>query len=165
MRTLLLICFLICALTASSATAAPLDEVRTPADFAGAFSPSSRLRVINLWATWCVPCVAEMPELKAVDQAFKPTEVELIGVSFDDVLPGDRGEIKTKVRKFLTKRSIEYRNLYYVGKMKWMNEYFRFGGELPLTIVLDSKGKEISRHQGAIDRKQFITQLRTLLRK
>lgn len=156
---------ILCALMASQALAAPLDEVRAPADVAGAFAPSSRLRVINLWATWCAPCVAEMPELRAVDHAFKPTEVELIGVSFDDVLPGDRGEIKKKVRKFLAKRSIEYKNLYYVGRMKWVNDYFRFNGELPLTIVLDAKGKEIARHQGPIDEAKFIAQLRTLLRK
>lgn len=156
---------ILCALMASQAMAAPLDEVRAPADVAGAFAPSSRLRVINLWATWCAPCVAEMPELRAVDQAFKPTEVELIGVSFDDVLPGDRGETKKKVQKFLARRSIEYKNLYYVGRMKWMNEFFKFGGELPLTIVLDSKGKEIARHQGPIDEAKFIAQLRTLLRK
>ncbi len=156
---------ILCALMASQALAAPLDDVRAPADVAGAFAPSSRLRVINLWATWCAPCVAEMPELRAVDQAFKPAEVELIGVSFDDVIPGNRIDIKKKVERFLARRSIEYRNLYYVGKMKWMNDYFKFSGELPLTIVLDSKGKEIARHQGPIDEAKFIAQLRTLLRK
>lgn len=156
---------ILCSLMASQAMAAALDDLRAPADLARAFAPSSRLRVINLWATWCAPCVAEMPELRAVDQAFKPAEVELIGVSFDDVLPGDRGETKKKVQKFLARRSIEYKNLYYVGRMKAMNEFFKFGGELPLTIVLDSKGKEIARHQGPIDEAKFIAQLRTLLRK
>lgn len=161
MRTLLVVLTLM----ASPAAAASLEEVRTPAEIAGAFAASSRLRVINLWATWCGPCVAEMPELKAVDRAFKPAEVELIGVSFDDVLPGNRIETKKKVQRFLATRSIEYKNLYYVGKMKWMNDYFKFGGELPLTIVLDSKGKEIARHQGPIEKQKFIAQLRTLLRK
>lgn len=159
------ILLIVLALIAPPAAAASLDEVRSPEKIAASFSPQARLRVINLWATWCGPCVAEMPELKAVDQAFKPAEVELIGVSFDDVLPGDRIETKMKVQKFLTRRSIDYKNLYYVGKMKWMNDYFKFGGELPLTIVLDSKGKEIARHQGPIERKEFIVQLRTLLRK
>lgn len=153
------------ALATAPAPAAKLDEVRTPAEIVLAFAPAARLHVVNLWATWCRPCVAEMPELKAVDDAFKPAEVELIGVSFDDVLPGDRGESKRKVRKFLASRSIEYRNLYYTGRMKGMHDYFKFGGELPLTIVLDSKGKEIARHQGPIEKRKFIAQLRTLLRK
>ena len=150
---------------APPAAAATLDEVRSPEKIAASFSPQARLRVINLWATWCGPCVAEMPELKAVDQAFNSREVELIGVSFDDVLPGDRSETKKKVQKFLSTRTIEYRNLYYVGKIKWINDYFKFGGELPLTIVLDSKGREIARHQGPIEKRKFIAQLRTLLMK
>lgn len=161
MRTLLIVFVLM----ASPAAATTLEEVRSPEKIAASFSPQARLRVINLWATWCGPCVAEMPELKAVDQAFTPAEVELIGVSFDDVIPGERSEIKKKVQKFLTGRSIDYRNFYYVGKMKWMNDHFKFGGELPLTIVLDSKGREIARHQGPIEKQKFIAKLRTLLRK
>jgi len=153
------------ALMASPAAAASLDEVRSPDEIAGSFGPQARIRVVNLWATWCAPCVAEIADLKVVDDAFNPAEVELIGVSFDDVLPGERSELKRKVQRFLAARSIEYRNLYYVGKMKLMNDYFKFSGELPLTIVLDSKGKEIARHQGPIEKRKFIEQLRTLLRK
>src|SRR5213595_3398307 len=50
---------------ASAASAANLREVKDPAKIKDAFPAAAKLRVVNIWATWCVPCVAEMPELRA----------------------------------------------------------------------------------------------------
>jgi len=56
--------------------------------------------VINVWATWCVPCVAEMPDLRAMAGSFG-ADVALAGVSLDDMIPAP---IAGKWRPFSTGR-------------------------------------------------------------
>ena len=60
--------------------------VKDPAKIAALFPAAAKLRVVNIWATWCVPCVAEMPELRAVDEASAP-RWSMAGVSMDDMIP------------------------------------------------------------------------------
>lgn len=45
----------------------------------------NRLTVLNVWGTWCPPCVAELPELQQVNEAFKDKGVEVVGVLQDGV--------------------------------------------------------------------------------
>src|SRR5204863_7662883 len=89
-------------LFASAASAANLRELKDPAKIKDAFPAAAKLRVVNIWATWCVPCVAEMPELRAVAAAFGP-EVALVGVSADDMVPESS---RDKVAAFLEKQKI-----------------------------------------------------------
>jgi len=166
MRTVLvLVLVLVLALAGASASAEPqnLIEVRSRSDVARAFAPSSKIRVVNFWATWCYPCVAEMADLQAVaDTCGK--DVELIGVSFDDAIPGSRSEAQARVRRFLDTRSIKFKIAYYIGKVSKLAEEYEFDGEIPVTIVFDPAGRELLRHQGVIDREQFTKQIQELLR-
>ncbi|HEY5609776.1 MAG TPA: TlpA disulfide reductase family protein [Thermoanaerobaculia bacterium] len=151
-------------LVASTAIAAELQEVNTPAEISRALPPNARLRVVNIWATWCVPCVAEMSDLRAIDAAFHDRDVAFVGVSLDDMIPGEKEEILARVRKFLDAKAIRYLNLYYVGKLNDLASHFRFRGEIPITIVFDAKGREVLRHQGPIVRTKFTNELKELLR-
>lgn len=156
--------WMILLLTASSATAEQnLAEVRSRSDVAKMFAPASEIRIVNFWATWCFPCVAEMPDLQAVADACGD-QVEIVGVSFDDAIPGSRDRRQAKVRKFLRSRGIRFKIAYYIGKVSRIAEEYEFDGEIPLTIVFDRTGRELMRHQGVIDRAQFITQIQNLLR-
>lgn len=47
------------------------------------FFKDSRLTVVNLWGTWCGPCVEEMPDLEKVYQAYKDKEVQILGIAID----------------------------------------------------------------------------------
>jgi thiol-disulfide isomerase/thioredoxin len=114
------------------------------------------LRVVNVWATWCVPCVAEMPDLQKIDDRFQDTDVELLGISLDDVIPGDRAAHKKKVVKFLTDRKIRFTNLYFTGKPSKIQEALNFEGEIPVTVIYDRSGRELWRHQGRIDREALV---------
>jgi thiol-disulfide isomerase/thioredoxin len=111
----------------------------------------ARVRLVNVWATWCVPCVAEMDDLKGIDEAFSDAKVQLLGISLDDALPGKREESKKRVDAFLRKKGIAFRNFYYTGAIPALQEYYSFEGEIPLTLIYDRDGKERARYQGRID--------------
>ncbi|HXH37164.1 MAG TPA: TlpA disulfide reductase family protein [Thermoanaerobaculia bacterium] len=148
-------------LFATTASAADLRDVKDPAKIKDVFPRAAKLRVVNVWATWCVPCVAEMPELRAVAAAFGP-EVALVGVSMDDMIPDVKRE---SVAAFLDRQKILYVNVYYKGNADDLSGYYHFEGQIPVTIAFDAAGREVWRHQGAIKSASTISELRTLLRR
>lgn len=149
-------------LSATAAGAAQVVEVREPAKIAAAFSPQASIRVLNVWATWCVPCVEEMADLRVIRSTFGP-EVSLIGVSLDDMLPGDRQVSKRKVTEFLDRQRIAFPNVYYVGNSDALGDFLRFDGAIPITIAFDRGGRELWRQQGRLDRRKTISTIRKLL--
>ncbi len=154
--------FAVFCLSLASAAAGDLLEVKEPAKIAASFSPRAAIRVVNVWATWCVPCVEEMADLRAVNAEFGP-RISIVGVSLDDMIPGDRAETKKKVTAFLQKNGISYSNVYYSGNSDALAETLHFNGEIPITIVYDRSGRELWRQQGKLDRQKTIAQIRKLL--
>lgn len=148
-------------LLASAASAADLRDVKDPAKIREVFPRTAKIRVVNIWATWCVPCVAEMPELRAVRASFGP-ELALAGVSMDDMIPGAKRE---SVVAFLDRQKIGYINVYYKGNADDLSRYYHFEGEIPVTIAFDAAGREVWRHQGVITSATTISELRKLLRR
>ena len=147
------------AILAVAAAKTPLPEVRSGDDVLRAFRTDSRIRVVNVWATWCVPCVAEMPQLDAISAALRKDGVELIGVSLDDAIPGDRAERKQLVTRFLAQKHIRFRNVYYIGRTSELADRFRFDGSIPITLVFDAGGHELFRNEGVIDAGKFRRKL------
>jgi thiol-disulfide isomerase/thioredoxin len=135
-----------------------------PAEIARVPQHGAKLRVVNIWATWCVPCVHEMDDLRAVATAFDKN-VDFIGVSMDDVIPGDRKTTRNKVEKFLASKHIAYPNYYYTGPQTALVDAFDFSGELPVTIVYDRAGKELFRVQGVVEKTTFSEKLNQLLKR
>jgi thiol-disulfide isomerase/thioredoxin len=140
-------------LTATVMSAQTLPVINAPDVIAPQFSPKSKVRIVNLWATWCIPCVAEMEDLGALDRKLRGSGVELIGVSLDDAVSKDRKATIDKVARFLAQKKVTFVNLYYVGRVNVLQEYFDFEGEIPMTILYDASGKERARYQGRIDPK------------
>jgi thiol-disulfide isomerase/thioredoxin len=140
---------------------ADLRRVNEPVKIASVFPAAAKVRVLNVWAMWCIPCVAEMPDLRAIDDAFG-AEVAIAGVSLDDMLPDAKSE---KTVAFLDRHKIAFPNIYYTGNADDLGEKLRFSGEIPLTIVFDRKGNELWRHQGRLDREKTIARLRETLRR
>jgi len=148
------------ALLALPALAADLRVVKEPTGIAVVFPSVAKVRVINVWAMWCVPCVAEMPDLRAIDDAFG-ADLAMVGVTLDDMLPDAKS---AKTAQFLDAQKIVFPNVYYTGNADDLAGHLRFSGEIPLTIVFDRKGKELWRHQGRLDREKTIARLRETLR-
>ena len=149
------------AFVAFGASAADLRPMKEPAKIASVFPSVAKLRLVNVWATWCVPCVAEMPDLKAIDDAFG-AELVVLGISMDDMIPDTKRE---KVAAFLDKQKIAFPNVYYTGNADDLGDYLNISGELPITIVYDGKGKELWRVAGRIEREKTIARLREQLRR
>ena len=109
---------------------------------------SERLRLINLWATWCGPCVAEFSDLVALHHMYRDRGVEFVSISADDPLNKD------KALKFLQRKQASSSNYIYTGDDKYkMIEAIdpKWEGALPYTLLLEPDGKIVYAHQGAID--------------
>ncbi len=94
--------------------------------------------VVDFWATWCGPCVAEMPHMKELYAQYKDKGVEFIGVSLDH--PEDKGGL-AKLREYCEKNEIAWPQ-YYQGN-HWDSEFSMSWGinSIPAMFVLDGDGR------------------------
>jgi peroxiredoxin len=109
---------------------------------------TDKLRLINLWATWCGPCVAEFPDLVTLMHLYRDRGLELVTISADDPARKD------KALSFLKSKQASGLNYLYTGDDKYkMIEAVdpKWDGALPYTMLVDPDGKVVYRHQGAID--------------
>jgi len=151
-------------LAATVASAAPpLEEARNRADIAKHFDRKAPVRVLNLWATWCAPCVAEMPELQKIHDAYRGRGVSFVALSMDDALPGSRDEARKRVESFVRSRSLTFPTLLYVGTLPDIETELSLDGEIPVTIVYDRDGNELKRIEGIIDATAFRAELDRIL--
>jgi thiol-disulfide isomerase/thioredoxin len=93
--------------------------------------------VIDFWATWCGPCVGEMPHMKELYAQYKDHGVEFIGISLDH--PEDKGGL-TKLKDFVAQNDIKWPQ-YYQGNY-WDSEFSVSWGinSIPALFVVDKKG-------------------------
>lgn len=99
-------------------------------------SPSAykgKVLLIDFWATWCGPCIAEMPNVKSVYSKYHGKGFEIVGISLD--------QSRDKLDKYITSQGIEWPQ-YFDGKW-WNNDVaVRYGVKsIPTTILVDKKGK------------------------
>ena len=109
---------------------------------------TDKLRLINLWATWCGPCVAEFPELVTIMHLYRDRGLELVTISADDP------SRKDKALSFLKGKQASGPNYLYTGDDKYtMIEAVdpKWDGALPYTMLVDPDGKIIYGKQGIID--------------
>jgi hypothetical protein len=106
-----------------------------------------------------------MPQLDAISAVLRKDGVEFIGVSLDDAVPGDRAARKQLVTRFLARKHIRFRNVYYVGRTNELADRFRFDGSLPITLVFDAGGRELFRNEGVIDAAKFRRKLDDLMKR
>ncbi len=109
---------------------------------------SGKLRLINIWATWCGPCIVEFPEFVTINRMYRGRDFEFISICLDDPAK------KEKALKFLREKQASSKN--YIFNID--NKYAlidavdpNWQGALPYTIIVEPGGKIVYAKQDLID--------------
>lgn len=115
-----------------------------------------RAVLLNLWATWCPPCRAEMPYLQELQDRFGPEGLSVVGVSVDD--PGARRQLD----EFLVESGVTY-DILLDPAMESMDMLGVMG--LPATFLVDAEGVVKLFRTGPISEEdeKFVDAVRALL--
>jgi thiol-disulfide isomerase/thioredoxin len=104
-----------------------------------------KVLLVDFWATWCVPCRKEMPELVKLETRLKAKGLALVTISADDL------DNEPQAREFLARTGIKAQG--YLKAPKDDDAFVRaidpkWGGELPALILYDKGGKKVRMWKG-----------------
>ena len=102
-----------------------------------------KLILLNFWATWCPPCVSEMPELVTLQNELAGKNLQIIGIGIDST---------SNIQDFAKKHQISYPLL--VGGMEGTSVSKQFGndtGGLPFTVLIGADGTVRKTYMGRLD--------------
>jgi thiol-disulfide isomerase/thioredoxin len=124
---------------------ATLPDLRLP-DLSGQQMASNawagKVVVLNFWATWCPPCLREMPMLDELQRGVGPGQLQVVGIAIDS---------PEAVQRFLSENQVSYPIL--LGDADTVGLSRRLGnrtGGLPFTVVFDPLGRHVFSHTGEI---------------
>lgn len=128
----------------------PAGDERRPApslelalvDGSGTFSleeQKGKVILVDFWATWCVPCLAELPALQRLHESYDPEEFTMVGIVLES---GSQEEID----EFIREKSITYPNL--LGEDGSRESFGPFLG-YPTKYLIDKEGFVVKRYFGA----------------
>ncbi len=116
-----------------------LDRV----DGNGSFSldqQKGKVVLVDFWATWCAPCISELPHLQKLSESYDPGEFAMVGIVLES---GDREDID----EFVKKRSITYPNL--LGEEGSKESFGPFLG-YPTKYLIDKDGYVVKKYFGVV---------------
>ncbi|HEV8282790.1 MAG TPA: redoxin family protein [Chitinophagaceae bacterium] len=109
---------------------------------------SGKLRLINIWATWCGPCIVEFPEFVTINRMYRGRDFEFISICLDDMAKKDKALSFLKAKQASNKNYIfNIDNKYSLIEAvdpKWQ-------GALPYTVIVEPGGKIVYARQDMID--------------
>jgi thiol-disulfide isomerase/thioredoxin len=101
-----------------------------------------KVLVVNFWASWCPPCVEEMPALDKIAQEYAAKNVLIVGIGIDS---------PSNIRQFLEKTPVSYPIM--IGGLEGSALAKQMGnaqGALPYTVIINAKGKSVYTKLGKI---------------
>lgn len=140
-----------------------LDKIDAAGVAQLAANATSKLRLINVWATWCAPCVQEFPGFVSLARRLNNREFEFISISMDDP------KLEPQVKRFLEKNHAAIPNRVarsLAAEGRSTNNYLyseastdalikaldpAWPGPLPHTVLIAPGGKVVYRHNGLVD--------------
>lgn len=145
---------------AAAQDAAQVLLATTLEDLEGRAQPLAQWRgkvmVVNFWATWCPPCLEEIPVFVALQRRYADRGVQFVGLAIDD---------KAKVTEFARRLEINYPALIAEkeGLTLARNAGNRLGG-LPFTVIIDRHGRTARVELGVLNEQRLAPMLDELLR-
>lgn len=103
--------------------------------------------LLNFWASWCMPCLAELPALNAAQRKFADQGAIVLGIAMDQ---------PDRVRAYLRDHPVSYPIL--LGQLGSPSTSLRFGDVdevLPYSVLLDENGRILAVHRGPLDAEQL----------
>lgn len=114
-----------------------------------------RLVVLNFWATYCIPCKAEMPDLAAIQNEYAALGIQVVGASTD--APEDRA----KVLQFIKETRINFP--IWLGATTADMNRFGLGGALPGSVIIGKDGRVIRVISGVVNQADLRKQIAALI--
>lgn len=104
--------------------------------------------IVNLWATWCPPCLVEIPDLIMFHEKHSKVDAIVLGVNYEDIEP-------EKVKTFAESQMINYPVVRFEGKPDGRTTPFGPLKGLPTTYMVTPEGKVVAARTGLIDDKML----------
>ena len=116
----------------------------------------AKVLIVNFWASWCPPCVEEMPEFSRLQAELGDKGVQFVGILVDDEADA--------ARDFLKVRPMAYPILNgAIGGSQWALSLGNKAEVLPFSVVFDKGGKPVHVQMGKFGREEVLRQVLPLL--
>lgn len=122
------------------------------------------LTMVNIWGTFCGPCINEMPDLGEISREYADKGVQIVGMVSDVVLPPDGSEPDTSTAAEI----VEATSADYTHILLSEDLYYGYMGEVqvvPTTVFVDKNGEEVGVYTGSKSKEDWVSIIEEMLGK